>query len=356
MKNTKSIKSVLHDVPGDTPQKGKSEKKPSLQLYPGDWRKDPGVQALDYEHRGIWFEMLMIMHESERRGRLVLNGRPMPDEALARLLGLSLKKTQAAAQIILDYGVASRDPKTKILYCRRMVRDEKLRLIRTQCGALGGNPGLLQKKKGKEIEHLDNQNANQTATPSSSTSFSASAEEDIRNISSSETAISKDQNSLTPKRLFELWNEYCGPLMKITTAHSIPVQEKVRNLAEHFNQLGKQTGRDPGEELVKFVCLAAETTHPEHCQKINPFYLAQDLSRVDQVRAGSYAKSWRNHGEKTETEQAADARERRRRGSAEGHRVNPEDAIVKTNSGRGTAGFKPRVPIVPGSENTPKSE
>ena len=52
-------------------------KVPSIQFYPADWRKDPGVQALTYEERGIWIEILFLMHESEERGKLTLNGKPI---------------------------------------------------------------------------------------------------------------------------------------------------------------------------------------------------------------------------------------------------------------------------------------
>ena len=52
---------------------------PALQFYGGDWRKDPGIQALNYFDRGVWFEMLLMMHESEDRGKLVLNGRATPN-------------------------------------------------------------------------------------------------------------------------------------------------------------------------------------------------------------------------------------------------------------------------------------
>jgi len=34
----------------------------------------------------------MLMHESERRGELLLNGEPIPDDALARILGLDVAK------------------------------------------------------------------------------------------------------------------------------------------------------------------------------------------------------------------------------------------------------------------------
>lgn len=49
-------------------------KLPAFQFYPGDWRKDPGVQSLSFHDRGVWHEMLCLMHESEERGKLTLNG------------------------------------------------------------------------------------------------------------------------------------------------------------------------------------------------------------------------------------------------------------------------------------------
>jgi len=128
-------------------------KLPYIQFYPGDWRKDPGVQSLDYETRGIWFEILMLMFESSERGKLLLNGQPMPDEAIARYLGLDKQKATTHLTNLLTYGVASRDEKDGALVCRRMIRDEELRSIRSECGKLGGNPKLKK--------DLLNQNPNQ---------------------------------------------------------------------------------------------------------------------------------------------------------------------------------------------------
>jgi predicted transcriptional regulator len=118
-------------------------KVPSFQFYPGDWRKDPGVQALSYHDRGVWFEMLLLMHESEERGKLLLNAQPMPVEALARLLGLDIQILNQTLTTLLSYGVASRDEETGAICNRRMVRDEKVRQLRSECGKLGGNPNLL---------------------------------------------------------------------------------------------------------------------------------------------------------------------------------------------------------------------
>lgn len=117
-------------------------KLPAIQFYPGDWRKDPGIQALDFETRGIWFEMLCLMSESAERGKLLLNGAAMPVSALAKVLGITDKALQAALDKLLSYGVAGRD-ETGIIFNRRMIRDEEERKRRKGFGKLGGNPALL---------------------------------------------------------------------------------------------------------------------------------------------------------------------------------------------------------------------
>ena len=36
------------------------DKIPAFQFYPADWRKDPGVQSLSYNDRGIWIEIFVF--------------------------------------------------------------------------------------------------------------------------------------------------------------------------------------------------------------------------------------------------------------------------------------------------------
>lgn len=141
-------------------------KLPSMQLYPGDWKKDPGVQSLSYEDRGIWFEIMLLMFESSERGKLMLNGKPMPDDALARSLGLDKQILTTTITTLLTYGVASREESTGALICRRMVRDEEIRKTRANCGKLGGNPFLVKQNSttGDKV----------APTPSSSSSSSSS--------------------------------------------------------------------------------------------------------------------------------------------------------------------------------------
>ena len=144
----------------------KSQKLPAMQFYPADWRKDPGVQSLDFFERGFWFELLCIMHESDERGVLVLNGKPMSDDIIARLTGLDKQIATKTLTTLLSRGVADRRGSDNALYSRRMVRDEEVRQIRTRAGKLGGNPNLLNQNPTTQVK--------QKSTPSSSSSSSTS--------------------------------------------------------------------------------------------------------------------------------------------------------------------------------------
>jgi hypothetical protein len=164
---------------------GRDVKLPALQFYPGDWRKDPGVQSLNYFDRGVWFEILCLMHESSERGKLLLNSQPMPDDALATILGLDKQILTTTLNTLLTYGVASRDEETGALINRRMVKDEILRQVRTEAGKKGGNPVLVKQRATKrravrQAKHNQEGEAGdkQIPTPSSSSSSSTSSSEE----------------------------------------------------------------------------------------------------------------------------------------------------------------------------------
>ena len=148
-------------------------KLPAIQFYPGDWHKDQGVQALDLMQRGAWFELLLMMHDSDERGVLLVNGSPMPDAVIARRLGLDNQSANQILTTLLTFGVASRRESDGALYCRRMVKDENLRRIRTAAGKKGGNPLLLNQTANQNPTTKDKQ----IPTPSFSSSVTTSKEE-----------------------------------------------------------------------------------------------------------------------------------------------------------------------------------
>ncbi len=154
------------------------KKLPAFQFYPGDWKKDPGIQALTYEERGIWFEILLIMFESEDRGKLTINRKKLPIDLLAVCLGLDEKITEKFLNKLLDLGVAKKERKTGIIYSKRMVSDEKLRKVKAEAGRKGGENKKLEKNDKGEVKPKQKRSktkAKGEANPGSSSSVSVSS-------------------------------------------------------------------------------------------------------------------------------------------------------------------------------------
>lgn len=178
-------------------------KMPAFQFYPADWRKDPGVQALDFHERGIWFEILCFMHESSERGVLLLNGQPMPEVALARMLGLDNQILTMAITKLLEYGVASRREADGALVNRRMVKDEHICQVRRNAGKLGGNPNLVNQKATTR----DKQITTPSPSASSSTTSSSSDKSPIVPTNQEKSNLQQRAEKLFSKRITTPWND-----------------------------------------------------------------------------------------------------------------------------------------------------
>lgn len=148
-------------------------KLPAFQFYPADWLKDLGIRSLNYFERGVWFEMLCLMHESEDRGKLVLNGRPMTGDQIADLLGLDRDLFKQTLSKLLANGVAKFDPVARVCFNKRMVEDEiarrELHEKRARSGRQGGQAKARNSAKPHETNELtDVANAKQTSSKTSS--------------------------------------------------------------------------------------------------------------------------------------------------------------------------------------------
>jgi hypothetical protein len=62
---------------------------PWFKFYPRDWRGNQGLRVVSLAARGLWLEMLAIMHEGQPYARLAVNGKPVPSETLALMVGAS---------------------------------------------------------------------------------------------------------------------------------------------------------------------------------------------------------------------------------------------------------------------------
>lgn len=124
-------------------------KRPAFQFYPGDWRSDPALRMCSIAARGLWIDMLAVMHDCEPYGVLMFNGRPMTDQQLARLVGEDQKQVRKLLAELEDAGVFSRREDDDAIYSRRMVRDEAVRNARAEGGKAGAEHGVKGASYGK---------------------------------------------------------------------------------------------------------------------------------------------------------------------------------------------------------------
>lgn len=95
---------------------------PWFKFYPSDWRAEPSLRAISMAARGLWIEMLCLMHEAEPRGHLLLNGRPVTDTQLAALAGVPVNTAQELLGELETAGTFSRT-RAGVIYSRRMRSD-----------------------------------------------------------------------------------------------------------------------------------------------------------------------------------------------------------------------------------------
>jgi hypothetical protein len=171
-------------------------KRPSFQFYPGDWSANPNLKRCTFAERGIWLEVMCLMHDQEPYGVLRW---PLKEIALAvgcktaELLALVrkgvLKGSDEALTEAFVYtprsGRKDGEPVTlvptqagPIWYSSRMVKDEYVRTIRGEGGGNGDAPKAPPKSAPKPPigEAFGPRDARAPAAPSSSSSSSTSVE------------------------------------------------------------------------------------------------------------------------------------------------------------------------------------
>jgi hypothetical protein len=160
-------------------------KRPAFQFYPADWRSDIALTLCGHVARGIWLEMLCVMHEGSPYGHLARNGAALTDADAAALCRVPLPAYRKAVAELEAHRVFSRAANGTI-YSRRMTRDEGLREVRAQSGVLGAEHGVKgaefgikggRPKEGRVVTEppLPAQGRGVTEPPPSSSSSSSSS-------------------------------------------------------------------------------------------------------------------------------------------------------------------------------------
>lgn len=130
-------------------------KLPYIKFFTRDWQADPELRMCSLEARGLWMELLCIMHNANRRGYLESpQGHPLSDEDIMRLTGTFKGDLYRCKSELLKHGVPSVCEESGIWYCRRMVKEAIKAKKCAEAGKMGGgNPALIRHslKKIKKI-------------------------------------------------------------------------------------------------------------------------------------------------------------------------------------------------------------
>lgn len=97
---------------------------PWMKFYPRDWRGDQALRMVSLAARGLWIECLTVMHEATPYGHLVVNGRPVGDDALARMVGAPGDEVRTLMSELREAGVFEVTG-AGVIFSRRMVRDQE---------------------------------------------------------------------------------------------------------------------------------------------------------------------------------------------------------------------------------------
>jgi hypothetical protein len=169
--------------------------------------RDTNLRACSLHARGLWIEMICLMHDARPYGHLVVGEAAIDPPTLARIVGESPPRVKALLAELETKGVFKRT-EAGVIYSPRMVRDGEIRRIRAEAGAKGGNPALLQKPKPTppddgeetpEVADLVNQTGNQNPTPSSASAVADVDGMSVRGATRSDATVRPDRPGEPPR-------------------------------------------------------------------------------------------------------------------------------------------------------------
>jgi len=98
-------------------------KLPYLKVYPGDWYRGE-LNGLSLAAQGLWFRILLLMHDSEPRGQLSINGQPMTIQMMANRIGVPKEEVEILLVEMKSVGKPEKNEKG-IIVSKRMIRDQQ---------------------------------------------------------------------------------------------------------------------------------------------------------------------------------------------------------------------------------------
>jgi hypothetical protein len=141
-------------------------KHPYIQFFTGDWLKDPQLSICSPATRGVWIDLLCMMHELDRCGQIT--GTPEQLSRASRCTSVEMNaalaelETTKAANVTLRNGIVT-------VVCRRMNAQYRERVA--------GNERVRRYRKKGDVTDLKREN-NNTSSESESETVSKNDDDD----------------------------------------------------------------------------------------------------------------------------------------------------------------------------------
>lgn len=209
--------------------------RPWMKFYPTDWRSDPRLRMCSIGARGLWMEMICLMHEAEPYGHLLVNGKAVTVKQLASLASVPLNEASKYLAELEDAGVYSVE--SDVIISRRMVRDKAKSDQDIAHGKGGGNPKLRE-----GVNPPDN------------------GEDKAQKLEARNQKLEKKE-SFRPKRVRTLYPEdFENEFWKVYPR--TPIMSKVQALRE-FEKLSEEDRKAAIAAVPRFVAwLKTQKDHP----------------------------------------------------------------------------------------------
>lgn len=121
---------------------------PWFKFHVRDWQAEEGLAFCSIAARGLWIELMCLMHQVEPYGHLLIKGKPPTDRQLNVLLRVPMVELVRLMQELEDNDIFSRTD-DGIIFSRRMVRDAELHEEMSNRGQKGAQ-ARYKKEHGKK--------------------------------------------------------------------------------------------------------------------------------------------------------------------------------------------------------------
>jgi hypothetical protein len=164
---------------------------PFLKFYTSDWRSDPRLKMCSAGARGVWIEMICLMHEANPYGHLLVHGQPPNEAQLASLTGIPIAELTDYLGELERMGVFS-TTREGVIYSRKLVRMKSKSAKARKNGKLGGNPSLGNNKENPRSLKLPDKGSDKPQSPEARSQRDNNSEDKSSSLSSSRGARDDD--------------------------------------------------------------------------------------------------------------------------------------------------------------------